>query len=321
MSRLLLLIVLFALPVLSPAADEPPVAPPGLMIGVGITGGPGTYSVRAGDNLTLVAARLGASLAQLRAENFPGPQSGKANALRVGQQLVYENRHVVPPAPVAEGDALVINLPQRMLFHFRDGRLRAAYPVAVGKHDWQTPITVTRITSREKDKTWVVPPSIQKEMRAKGEPVLTRVPAGPDNPLGRYWLGLALPGYGIHGTNAPASVYSARTHGCLRLQPEHIEELFANVTVGTPVWTIYTPVLLYLPPDGPIWLEAHPDAYAHRLDLPGLVRMATDAAGVTERVDPVAAESQLTRLDGIARNVAVGAPVPAKTPAVQPRGE
>lgn len=290
-----LLFLLLFLPLTVSAADD------AALEGIALSGEAGSYTVRPGDNLTLIGARLGTSLVQLQRDNL----QQDFNKLRPGQVLAYDNRHIVPPAPVLEGDAVLVNLPQRMLFHYRDGRLRAAYPVAVGKRSWRTPVTETRIVSREKDKPWIVPVSIQREMRAKGERVLTRVEPGPDNPLGRYWLGLALPGYGIHGTNAPASVYGARTHGCMRMQPEHIEELFAQVGIGTPVRTIYAPVLLYLPPDGPIWLEAHPDVYGRGLDYYRLLQRAAAVAGITERIDLAAAQSLLAARAGLAADVAV----------------
>lgn len=287
-----------------PAADRPPMARPadeGGVQGIAVSGGTGEYRVRSGDNLTLVAARLGTSLAQLKGDN-PGID---VNRLKVGQMLTYENRHIVPPAPTAEGDSILINVPQRMLFHYRAGQWQAAYPAAAGKPGWQTPTVDTRIVTREKDKTWVVPPSIQQEMRARGEPVLTRVLPGPDNPLGGYWLGLELAGYGIHGTNAPSSVYGTRTHGCIRLQPEHIAELFGQVGPGTLVRITYSPVLLFAPPAGPLWLEAHPDAYARGLDYSALTRALAEQAGVTPRMDRAATDSVLAERDGLAHDVAV----------------
>lgn len=43
-------------------------------------------------------------------------------------------------------------------------------------------------------------------------------------------------GYGIHGTNAPETIGRAVSHGCVRLRNEDIEQLFALVPVGTPVY-------------------------------------------------------------------------------------
>ena len=42
-------------------------------------------------------------------------------------------------------------------------------------------------------------------------------PPGPNNPVGRAWIGLTLPGYGIHGTPFPERVGRAESHGCFRL--------------------------------------------------------------------------------------------------------
>jgi L,D-transpeptidase ErfK/SrfK len=74
--------------------------------------------------------------------------------------------------------------------------------------------------------------------------VKTRVPPGPDNPLGQYWIGLSLVGYGIHGTIASASIYQFRSHGCIRIHPNDIADLFGRVSLGTSGHIIYTPVLL-----------------------------------------------------------------------------
>jgi lipoprotein-anchoring transpeptidase ErfK/SrfK len=43
-------------------------------------------------------------------------------------------------------------------------------------------------------------------------------------------------GYGIHGTNEPASIGHSVSHGCVRLRNEDIEKLYDMVSVGTPVY-------------------------------------------------------------------------------------
>jgi L,D-transpeptidase ErfK/SrfK len=72
----------------------------------------------------------------------------------------------------------------------------------------------------------------KKKWQREGKKVLTRVEAGANNPLGKYWLGLSLSGYGIHGTLAPASIYRFQSHGCIRLHPDDIAQLFSQVEVG-----------------------------------------------------------------------------------------
>ena len=212
------------------------------------------YAVKKGDSLSGLGARFGVSAKALAAQN-----GIKLSAkLRPGQVLRVDNRHIVP---ATLEDGILINLPQRLLFLFEDGRLVAWYPVAVGQPDWQTPTGSYKVVTRETDPVWDVPVSIQREMRQKGERVRTKVPPGPDNPLGEYWMGLSMSCCGIHSTNAPQSVYSFQTHGCIRMNPEDAEDLFHRIEVGVPVEIIYEPVLLAENPDGTTLLEVHPDIY------------------------------------------------------------
>jgi hypothetical protein len=58
---------------------------------------------------------------------------------------------------------------------------------------------------------------------------------GPSNPLGNRRLLLNITSYGIHGTNKPSSIGKAVTHGCIRMYPSDILELFEVISVGTKV--------------------------------------------------------------------------------------
>ncbi|MBA0088557.1 MAG: L,D-transpeptidase, partial [Acidobacteria bacterium Pan2503] len=58
---------------------------------------------------------------------------------------------------------------------------------------------------------------------------------GRANPLGTRWLGLSLKGYGIHGTNNPASIGHDLSHGCIRMRNRDVEELFGMVAIGDEV--------------------------------------------------------------------------------------
>jgi L,D-transpeptidase ErfK/SrfK len=151
--------------------------------------------------------------------------------------------------------------------------------------------------------TWDVPDSIAAEARARGQKLPARVPPGPGNPLGRHWLGLSIGSVGIHGTNAPASIYSAVTHGCIRVHPEDVAILFDLVTVGTPGIIVYEPILL-AEQDGDVYLEAHPDAY-RRMTEPAnqVARSIAAAMGISERIDWATADLVVRRREGIARPV------------------
>lgn len=213
------------------------------------------YTVEKGDSLSGIGARYAVSAKALASRNG----IKLSTKLRPGQVLRIDNRHIVPATSLQDG--ILINLPQRLLFLFEAGRLVAWYPVAVGQPDWQTPTGSFKVMTRETDPVWDVPVSIQREMARKGERVRKKVPPGPDNPLGEYWMGLSATCCGIHSTNAPQSVYQFKTHGCVRMSPDDAEDLFYRIEVGIPVEIIYEPVLVGRKADGTTLVEVHPDIY------------------------------------------------------------
>ncbi len=269
-------------------------------LAVAITGGRGSYSVAAGDHLTGIGARFGVSVAVLARDNGLNPNA----RLPVGRTLVIDNRHL---APAGVDDGILINVPQRMLFHFESGRLRAAYPVALGKPSWPTPTGRFEVATLVKDKPWIVPKSIQEEMRREGKPVLTRVEPGPDNPLGRHWIGLSIPAIGIHGTIAPSSIYGLRSHGCIRLHPDDVAELFERVHVGTPGEIVYRTALLAALPDGRIFVEINRDAYRRARPSLEALRALADRHGLSDRIDWGKVRLALRDQDGVARDVGLPA--------------
>jgi L,D-transpeptidase ErfK/SrfK len=223
-----------------------------------IVGDRWVHLVSIGESWTTIGARVGVDPEVLAKRNGLTVRT----PLKPGDVLGIDNRHIVP---AFEGDGLLINVPQRMLFHYWDGVVRAHYPVAVGQADWPTPIGRFSIVSMEAEPTWDVPLSIQEEMRRAGKPVVKKVPPGPNNPLGRYWMGLSLGSIGLHGTPAPASIYQFATHGCIRMHAEDVEDLFHYLTVGEQGRIIYEPILVAF--DGTeVFLEVHPDRYGRSPD-------------------------------------------------------
>lgn len=255
------------------------------------------HEVSRGEGLGSLAARYGVSVSQIAERNGLEPRK----PLQVGQRIAIVSRHVLPPAI---DDGIVVNVPQRMLFRFAGGRVAAAYPATVGRRDWPTPTGDFDVISRQTDKTWFVPPSIQQEMLSEGKPVLTVVPPGPDNPLGRHWIGTSLPGIGIHGTNAPASLYGFRSHGCVRLHAHDIAALFSATGVGDRGRIVYRPLLLAQGADGRIWFEANPDAYRRGPGSIDTVREMARLQAIDERsIDWSAVEAALERRPGQALEV------------------
>jgi lipoprotein-anchoring transpeptidase ErfK/SrfK len=117
--------------------------------------------------------------------------------------------------------SIVVSIPDRKLALLVDGRVLKVYDVAIGKSSTPTPQGKFVVINRIPHPTWYGPQG--------------PVPPGKGNPIGTRWMGLSVAGYGIHGTNAPASIGHAASHGCIRMRQRDLEELFDLVEVGTPV--------------------------------------------------------------------------------------
>ncbi|MGA2775742.1 MAG: L,D-transpeptidase family protein [Candidatus Omnitrophota bacterium] len=97
-----------------------------------------------------------------------------------------------------------------------------SYVVSTGK-DNCTPAGNFKITNKLLNPTWF----------KKGDNVIS--PTDPKNALGSRWLGIDLPGYGIHGTIEPQNLGKQATEGCIRMSNPDVEELYIIVPVGTEV--------------------------------------------------------------------------------------
>jgi L,D-transpeptidase ErfK/SrfK len=262
-----------------------------------LVGGEFSYVVRSGDSLTGISARFGVGVNVLAGDNDLSPRS----LLKMGQHLRVDNSHIVPNVV---SDGIVINIPQRMLFYFKERRLIRAFPVGLGRYDWPTPTGAFQIVAKKENPIWSVPISIQEEMQREGKSVQTCVPPGPDNPLGKHWLGLSIPGYGIHGTIAPASIYHFQTHGCIRAHPDDIAGLFDEVSPGTRGLLAYQRLLI-ANVGGRVFLEVHPNAYKKDPELRARFEELLKSLPQFS-IDRELATGIIRNQDGIARQIGVG---------------
>jgi L,D-transpeptidase ErfK/SrfK len=200
-------------------------------------------------------------------------------------------------------NGFVINLPELNLYYFKDGAYQRRYALAAGKPSWPTPTGNYKISDKRKNPTWNVPESIQEEMDEQGYEVVEKVPPGPKNPLGKFWLGTTADGVGIHATNRPWSVGYHVSHGCIRMLPEEIEKLFPEIPLGTPVKIIYRPIKMALTAQGRIFLEAHPNIYQKKLDYPALVKDLAWKNRLEDRIDWDRVAKVMKAKEGVARDV------------------
>ena len=112
------------------------------------------------------------------------------------------------------------------------GRLLAHFPCSIAKDKAKVPQGELSITTLIPNPNYTY---TSETRRRNGKPVRHIFPPGPNNPVGVAWMGLSLPGYGIHGTPNPESVGCAESHGCFRLANWNAARLFSMVRVGTRV--------------------------------------------------------------------------------------
>jgi len=211
--------------------------------------------VRPGETLLDIARRYSVGLVEIQNAN----PSVDAWLPAVGQRVVIPSQYLLPNVP---REGIVVNLPELRLYYYPPAmagtqRVVMTYPLGIGSEGRAIPVAETQVIGKKIDPPWVVPDSILAEHDAEGDPLQKVVPPGPDNPLGKYALRLGLSSFLIHSTNHPFSVGMRISHGCLRMYPENIEELFNKVEVGTPVRIIDTPYKVGWQ-DGVLYLEAHP---------------------------------------------------------------
>jgi L,D-transpeptidase ErfK/SrfK len=172
--------------------------------------------------------------------------------------ILLPTQYVLPDAPYR---GVVLNVAAKRLFYFPEVAEGEpiqviTYPVGIGRVGWETPLGQAKVVAKATDPTWYVPRSVREEHAARGDPLPSIVPPGPENPLGRHVLQLNMPGYLIHGTNKPYGVGMRVSHGCVRLYPENIELLYSMVGVGESVRIVNEPYLIGRL-KGEYYLESH----------------------------------------------------------------
>jgi len=260
------------------------------------------YKVEKGDTLELVGARTGVYWWKIAKDNNVETKK----RLQPGQELKINTRKIVP---VTIENGIIINVPDRTLYSFKNSQLVRAFPVGMGQltsktsTSWKTPIGKFKVVAKEKDPTWHVPPSIQEEMELEGKEVITSIPPGPDNPLGKYAVKTSIPGILIHATIKPASINQYRSHGCIRVLPENMEKFFEEVEPNAQGELLYMPVKAAVTDKGRVFLEVHRDFYSRIKNLKEEAKSQLEKIGAANRVDWQKVEKVLKERSGIAEDV------------------
>ena len=160
--------------------------------------------------------------------------------------------------PLSENYEIVLNVAAKKVTLYNNGQAVKEYPVGVGTSFTPTPLGEFKIVRKIHNPGWLNPYR-QSQI----------TPPSDSGPIGRYWLGFAMnkknQEFGLHGTGDLNSVGKASTHGCIRLYPQDIKELFSLVMIGTTVHVIYNPVEVQ-EYENKLFVRAHPDIYNYMTD-------------------------------------------------------
>ena len=213
-----------------------------------------TYTIQEGDNKLQTIARRFNTAAQviLETNNTIAPVNPAP-----GTVITIPSQMLLPDTP---REGIVVNLAELRLYYFPPGEnIVQVFPLGIGQLGLETPVTTTRVSQKIPNPTWTPTPGIRARSLEQGIKLPPVVPAGPNNPLGRFALRLGVGNgeYLIHGTSAPDSVGLRVSSGCMRMNAPDIKALFEQVRDGTRVQIINEPVKFSVEPDGKRYIEVH----------------------------------------------------------------
>lgn len=163
------------------------------------------HIVKPGETLAIIAANYRRPLSQLLTAN---PAITNPAIIFVAQRITIPGL----PDPDSIPFSIAVSLKNRTLTLFKGRQPVKTYPVGIGKMLSQTPV---------------------------GEYVIVNREPNPGGPYGAMWLSLSKMGYGIHGTNNPASIGKQVSKGCIRMHNKDVLALSRQIPNGTRV--IITP--------------------------------------------------------------------------------
>ncbi|WP_071395504.1 L,D-transpeptidase family protein [Bacillus tuaregi] len=159
------------------------------------------HIVKRGETLASISKDYRVSIAEIL----------RANPHITNQNMIYISQAIqIPglPNPESIPYRIVISRKNKTLQLFLNNNLIKSYPIAIGKMLTQTPVGSFVIVNRQPN---------------------------PGGPFGVLWLSLSKAGYGIHGTNNPASIGQAVSQGCVRMHNHDVLDLAKQVPNGTTV--------------------------------------------------------------------------------------
>ena len=136
---------------------------------------------------------------------------------------------------------ILISTPERFLYWVDEAGSAIRYGIGVGQAGLE--FTGSAVIGAKKEwPSWTPTPDMIERDPAAYAKWADGMPGGPDNPLGARALYLFKDGadtfFRIHGTNAPQTIGTDASNGCIRMVNEHVMDLYERVPLGTPVFVV-----------------------------------------------------------------------------------
>ncbi len=155
------------------------------------------------------------------------------NTLKVGDVFMapqFTQSRLSVRAPLIE-----INLREKVIRVIDSrNRLVGLFHCSIAASRAKRPTGQARITRIVPNPEYTFRPAMWPEVKEEINRAL-RIPPGPRNPVGRCWMALSLPGYGIHGTPNPELIGKTGSHGCFRMTNWDALHLGKMIKIGTTV--------------------------------------------------------------------------------------
>ncbi len=144
---------------------------------------------------------------------------------------------VFPAKSIRKADSIRIILDETTIQALdANGRIIAHFPCSIARNKNKRPQGELRVKNIAVNPDYTFSPDVITSVaEAEGITKKMILPPGPNNPVGTAWVGLTLPGYGMHGTPEPEDISRTQSSGCFRLSNWNANKLLRMVKVGMPV--------------------------------------------------------------------------------------
>jgi lipoprotein-anchoring transpeptidase ErfK/SrfK len=152
--------------------------------------------------------------------------------LRTGKVRLHPRymRQVVPYRSREPAGTIVVNTGEKFLYLILGKGKALRYGIGTARDGFAWSGT-HRVTNKREWPGWTPP----AEMRKRQPELPAHMVGGPNNPLGARALYIGSTLYRIHGTNAPGTIGTDVSSGCIRLVNADVVDLYSRVKIGAKV--------------------------------------------------------------------------------------